>query len=55
MPDTKLSLPVQTERDDEKREYHAPQVVEYGDLRELTRTNPFAAGQDQFTEATQVG
>lgn len=42
-------------RSPEKKDYHAPELTVYGDMRELTMTNPFATGHDnQFNEATQT-
>lgn len=38
-----------------KREYHAPQVEVYGDLRELTQTNTSPTGPDNFDEPTITG
>lgn len=35
-----------------KKEYHSPEMTTYGDVRELTLTNPNAGGRDQFSELT---
>jgi hypothetical protein len=32
-----------------QKEYEAPEISDFGDLTELTRTNPFAAGADDFS------
>lgn len=32
-----------------KKEYEIPEVTDFGDLRELTQTNPFAGGADDFS------
>jgi len=46
--DTKQSEPQET-KSEGKKTYETPEVTDYGDLRELTRTNPFAGGADDFS------
>jgi hypothetical protein len=39
-------------RSPEKKDYHEPEVTVYGDMRELTMTNPLPVVRDNFSEAT---
>lgn len=44
-------------RSADKKDYHSPELVEYGDIRQLTQTNPnvishFDGGQFGFLEIT---
>lgn len=42
-------------RSPEQKPYHSPELTVYGDVRELTMTNPLATGPDNFIEASLRG